>query len=462
MHKTNRIKLIIVCLFAVGGAAVLFTNNVINRTAHAFSSGPPAGYTHAPGEEPEACAECHVNADPGTGRLTIIVPQNYVPGQSYLITVSHANADQTRIRWGFELTALNDSDEKGGTLETLDNLTRLREGQGPFPARQYIEHTSTGTFLGQHNGASWNFKWTAPPADAGPITFYVAGNEANGDGNSSGDNIYSTFATVIPATTPNQIDDSTFFVRQHYNDFLNREPDASGLAFWVNQIESCGADAACREARRVNVSAAFFLSIEFQQTGYLVYRFHQTAFNTGETLKFNTFLADTQQIGRNVVVGQAGWEQQLETNKTAFANAFVARAQFTTAYPQTLTPAQFVDALNLNTRDPQNASPVGALTQAERDQLVADLTSGAKTRAQVLRAIAENAEFQRRQFNKAFVLMQYFGYLRRNPNDTPDTDFGGYNFWLGKLNQFNGNYINAEMVKAFLSSSEYRKRFGTQ
>ncbi len=79
-----------------------------------------------------------------------------------------------------------------------------------------------------------------------------------------------------------------------------------------------------------------------------------------------------------------------------------------------------------------------------------------------MRAVAENAEFQRRQFNKAFVLMQYFGYLRRNPNDTPDADFGGYNFWLSKLNQFNGNYIQAEMVKAFLSSSEYRKRFGTQ
>jgi hypothetical protein len=62
--------------------------------------------------------------------------------------------------------------------------------------------------------------------------------------------------------------------------------------------------------------------------------------------------------------------------------------------------------------------------------------------------------------NKAFVLMQYFGYLRRNPNDAPNTNFDGYNFWLGKLNQFNGNFVNAEMVKAFLSASEYRQRFG--
>jgi hypothetical protein len=78
----------------------------------------------------------------------------------------------------------------------------------------------------------------------------------------------------------------------------------------------------------------------------------------------------------------------------------------------------------------------------------------------VLRAVAENAEFQRRQFNKAFVLMQYFGYLRRNPNDAPDADFTGYNFWLSKLNQFNGNFVQAEMVRAFIESTEYRKRFG--
>ncbi|HCX30764.1 MAG TPA: hypothetical protein DHU55_13505 [Blastocatellia bacterium] len=58
--------------------------------------------------------------------------------------------------------------------------------------------------------------------------------------------------------------------------------------------------------------------------------------------------------------------------------------------------------------------------------------------------------------------MQYFGYLRRNPNDPPEAtlDFAGYNFWLGKLNQFNGNFVNAEMVKAFITSGEYQQRFG--
>jgi hypothetical protein len=264
-------------------------------------------------------------------------------------------------------------------------------------------------------------------------------------------------------TSPNPINDTTFFVRQHYRDFLNREPDASGLAFWTNDIEKCGADAQCREVKRVNVSAAFFLSIEFQDTGFYVYRLNQAAFNTGESLRLRSFLSDTQEVGRGLIVGAPGWEQQLLTNKQAFAQEFVARPAFAAAYPASLTPARFVESLNENTRDPLNPSAVGALTQAERDQLAAQLAAAgdtAQARAEVLRAVAENAEFRRRQSNKAFVLMQYFGYLRRDPNDPPDTDYAGHQFWLGKLNEFNGNYIQAEMVKAFLSADEYRKRFG--
>ena len=91
----------------------------------------------------------------------------------------------------------------------------------------------------------------------------------------------------------------------------------------------------------------------------------------------------------------------------------------------------------------------------------ADLVANRKTRARVVRDIAEHPNLAKAELNRAFVLMQYFGYLRRNPNDTPDTDYTGYDFWLTKLNQFNGDYIAAEMVKAFISSSEYRRRFGT-
>ncbi|HYH85604.1 MAG TPA: hypothetical protein VEX60_08975, partial [Pyrinomonadaceae bacterium] len=83
-------------------------------------------------------------------------------------------------------------------------------------------------------------------------------------------------------------------------------------------------------------------------------------------------------------------------------------------------------------------------------------------RASVVRSVAENAVFTNREKNRAFVLMQFFGYLRRNPNDAPEQnlDHTGYDFWLTKLNEFGGNFVQAEMVKAFITSIEYRQRFG--
>jgi hypothetical protein len=107
-----------------------------------------------------------------------------------------------------------------------------------------------------------------------------------------------------------------------------------------------------------------------------------------------------------------------------------------------------------------NTNAGGVLTQDESNQLVSDLALGIKTRGEVLWSVAENPKFAEREFNKAFVLMQYFGYLLRNPNDAPDHDFSGYNFWLAKLNQFNGDFVTAEMVKAFINSREYKLRFG--
>jgi hypothetical protein len=261
-----------------------------------------------------------------------------------------------------------------------------------------------------------------------------------------------------PANGPNPARTATFdpafFARQHYVDFFNREPDAAGLAFWTGQLTGCGADPQCLELKRQNVSAAFFLSIEFQQTGYYVYRFHQAAFNTGERLRLREFLPDTQEIGRGVAVGQGDWQAQLERNKQAYADAFIARQALLEKYPAGLPAAQFVDALNSNTG--------GSLSQAERDDLAARLGAGALTRAQVLRAVAEDADFRQREFNRAFVLMQYFGYLRRNPNDAPEPtlDFSGLNFWLQKLTNHGGNFVSAEMVKAFITSEEYKQRFG--
>ena len=275
-------------------------------------------------------------------------------------------------------------------------------------------------------------------------------------------------ARVRPGSNPPvlvTINDPDFFVLQHYNDFLFRMPDQSGFNFWVNGLLACGSDAQCMEYVRVNTSGAFFLSIECRETGYLVERLYKTAYGSplgNSTLggqlhqiqvpvvRFEEWVPDTKTIGIGVVVGQLGWEAALEANKVSFTNGFAARSRFTTIY-NSMNNTQYVDALNTNAGSP--------LSAAERTQLIADLNGLTKTRAQVLRAIAEDQDLVNSEFNRAFVTMQYFAYLRRNMNQGNDTDYSGYEFWLNKMNQFNGNFVNAEMVKAFIQSIEYGGRF---
>ncbi|MET0622771.1 MAG: Calx-beta domain-containing protein [Pyrinomonadaceae bacterium] len=261
-----------------------------------------------------------------------------------------------------------------------------------------------------------------------------------------------------PAGALNYSDDSAFFVRQHYRDFLGREPDAEGLAHWTNEIESCAADAQCREVKRINVSAAFFQSIEFRETGYFVYRVRMVASgalrgpSNPVPLTLREFLHDTQEVARGVVVGEPGWQQRLEANKQAYLEEFVRREAFADVFPVGMNNQAFVYELydGSNRQLPQ--------------VVLSDLLnrSSQMTRAQLLRAVAEDPTLTRNESNRAFVLMQYFGYLRRNPSDAPEPglNFAGFNFWLGKLNEFNGNFIAAEMVKAFITSAEYRRRFG--
>ncbi len=281
-------------------------------------------------------------------------------------------------------------------------------------------------------------------------------------------------AVALPATatvtindstspTPNAIDETINFVRQQYRDFLNREADAAGLAFWTDNIEKCNDPARrpanrtlaqCIEVQRILTSAAFFLSIEFKQTGGTVRDFYVAALDrplTNNMPGFVEFMRDTQAIQKGVVVGQGNWQQVLDANRTAFMNEFVTRAEFVGLYPTTDTPAQYVDKLylhaNVTASSPERLSVIGEFGGAAT---AAD--PGARARA--LFRITQNLVFQAREANRTFVQIEYFGYLRRDP------DIAGYNFWVNKLNQFNGDFLQAEMVKAFLSSLEYRARFG--
>jgi hypothetical protein len=259
--------------------------------------------------------------------------------------------------------------------------------------------------------------------------------------------------TNIPIT----IDDSDFFVQQHYVDFLSRFPDQSGFAFWQDDINQCGANAQCIEVHRVNVSAAFFLSIEYQRSSYLVYKTYKAAFGDlpGKPVpvRRENLMPDTRSVLNGIVVGgDPTWESKFNANIDAYEQSFVQRGDFQAAFPASMTARQFVDKLYANAQ----VTP----TQGEINAAVAAFGTGNTAgRAAALRSVAESGTLHNAELNKAFVLSQYFGYLKRNPDDLPDTSFQGYSFWLGKLNEFNGNYIQAEMVKAFINSTEYRTRF---
>lgn len=235
--------------------------------------------------------------------------------------------------------------------------------------------------------------------------------------------------------TTNPIDDSTFFVRQHYYDFLSRVPDEGGLTYWSSVISSCGTDTLCIDSRRVGVSAAYFIELEFQETGGFVYRFYKASFGVRPT--YAQFMPD-----RSSVVAGAN----LDAGKAAFAEQWVQRSEFLQKYPPYLTGTQFIDAL-LQTI--QQGS--GVNLNSQRTALI-DEYNAHGSRARVLQMVAENADFKAAEYNNAFVLMQYFGYLRRDPDD------GGYAFWLNILNNGQPNNFRG-MVCAFLTSAEYQTRF---
>lgn len=250
-----------------------------------------------------------------------------------------------------------------------------------------------------------------------------------------------TQSTAILTITDNDVVDTTnpvgsspFFVRQQYLDFLSREPEPTGLAAWLDVLNRCnggfaGSDPSCD---RIEVSASFFRSSEFQGKGYFFYRFYTTSFGPRPT--FAVF-------DRDMKLFSARTDAEVEPKKEAFIADFVARAAWKTKY-DSLANAVYVDTL-LQTAGVQLAS---------RDQLVSELISGARTRAQVLRAIVESDEVNGREFNRAFVAMQYFGYLRRDPEED------GYQAWLRVINANPADY--RQMVDGFVNSVEYRKRFG--
>ena len=407
-----------------------------------------------------------------------IVFSSYRDGQTEIYVMNADGSNQTR----FTNDVVNYDEEPvwspdGSRIAFTKYLGCIDFGIGIFCSGAQImimqADGSNPTYLTGGEDFDWSSFSTWSP-DGTQLAFegYVVGEvysiSADGSGlvdltNNDADDFFPAWGPQPSSSPscPNPIDCAEFFVRQQYRDFLNREPDASGLSFWTNEITLCGADQQCIEARRINVSAAFYLSIEFQQSGYMVYRLYKAAYGNlpGQPVpvRFSEFLPDDQAIGQDVVVNQSGWETVLENNKQAFGTGFVQRPRFTSAYPASMSPEVFVDALFANAGvTPTSSDRAAAVSEFGS----ASTTSDFAARARALRRVAENSTLIQKESNRAFVLTEYFGYLRRNPNDAPDTNFDGYNFWLNKLNQSNGDFVGAEMVKAFIVSREYRQRFG--
>jgi hypothetical protein len=293
----------------------------------------------------------------------------------------------------------------------------------------------------------------------------------------SGTNVKTLNFSVGGAVTPNPIDDAREFVRWQYKDFLRREPDGPGWDHWTGEITECSNPAKrfpgetepqCIERKRANTSAAFFLSPEFQNTGYFVLRVYRGSLgrmphfggsNPPDNAK-DEFTRDAATVAAGIVVNDSLSPAVINANKQAFVNAFVTRAEFQAIYSG-LTNTEYVDRLFQTT----GVTP----SSSDRSALINGLGNGSETRASVLFKVVDGTTtitdgalvfnttygkaFYDNLFNAAFVQMEYFGYLLRDPDD------GGYAFWLGKLNQF-GNWVDAQMVLAFIKSPEYRSRFG--
>jgi len=218
------------------------------------------------------------------------------------------------------------------------------------------------------------------------------------------------------------IDDSDFFIQQHYNDFLSRMPEPAGFQGWMNILNNCPAgDTTCD---RIAVSSAFFRSPEFQDRGYFVFRFYIAAL--GRNAFYAEFMPDLRRV--------SGFQDdaQLEASKVAFINDFMSRPEFKQKY----------DALS-------DSAFKAALVQMAGVDPGISFPNGSTTRAQFLRQFVESTTVYNKFYNTAFVVMQYFGYLRRDPDIL-------YLDWIKTMDK-TGDYRT--MINGFMNSAEYRNRF---
>ena len=231
------------------------------------------------------------------------------------------------------------------------------------------------------------------------------------------------------------INDIDFFVQQQYIDFLGRMPDSTGFANWNATLNNCPNGGLGEfdnpQCDRVHVSAGFYLSLEFQGRGYWAYRFYDAGL--GRRPLYTEFIPDMQKVG-----GAQSPDQEL-VSKNQYMNDFVNKPEFKGIY-DALSNQGYVDKLE----------QTAGVTISNKAALVTALNGGT-TRAQVLRTVMESQPVFDKFFNRGFVTMQYFGYLRRDP------DTIGFKNWVDTLNADPSNFRH--MIFGFIYSTEYLTRF---
>jgi hypothetical protein len=308
-----------------------------------------------------------------------------------------------------------------GAVVTLSGAQNRKTITNEFGRYEFDDVAPSGFYVVTPSRANYNFSPTNR-------SFSQLGNHTDAafTGESLGDNA-------------NPLDTAEYFVRQQYLDILGREPDEGGFNYWSNEINLCGNDSVCTDRRRREIAAAFFIEEEFQNSGLFIYDLYKGAL--GRRPVFNEYSAD-----RKLVTGGP----TLATQKALLADRFVQGAEFVQKYQANLTAESFVDALLQNVKQSSQLD-----LSVRRNALLNQYSGGGsinESRSLVLQLLADEGSLKQAEYNAAFVLTEYFGYLQRNPE--PE----GYEFWLNVINNREvGNYRG--MVCSFITSAEYQRRF---
>jgi len=245
----------------------------------------------------------------------------------------------------------------------------------------------------------------------------------------------------VASAAANPIDDHRYFITRQYADLLGREADEATIEKLSGQFIQCGARTDCLRARRLDISTSLLIQNELPTAGVFLHGLY--TFGLGRRPRFAEYENDRNAINNH--------NAEIQASRLALALTFVQRGEFERKYPNTMKAGEFVDQL-LNAVS-QNAS---VDLKAERTTLIGLFDGTNAGRAAILARTISQPSVVDAEYNQAFVLVQYFSYLRRDPDDT------GFNFWVNTLKSkpLRDPDSARQMVCTFLTSFEFQNRFG--